>query len=86
MEGSIDRYGTDQAYLINFSFEFEEAEPISEKYFKYFKIFYQQNKQAFTTEIRDNILQTGKAIAEAYRGQNKKEEKLLHNISHLFEN
>ena len=86
MEESIDRHGTDQAYLINFSFEFEEAEPVSENYFKSFEIYYQQNKSAFSTKIKDNILQTGKAIAEAYRGKNKKEQKVLDNIIRLFEN
>ena len=86
MEGSTDRHGTDQAYLINFSFEFEEAEPVSENYFKSFEIYYQQNKSAFSSKIKDNILQTGKAIAEAYRGKNKKEQKVLDNIIRLFEN
>ena len=86
MEESIDRHGTDQAYLINFSFEFEEAEPVSENFFKSFEIYYQQNKSAFSTKIKDNILQTGKAIAEAYRGKNKKEQKVLDNIIRLFEN
>ena len=86
MEESIDRHGTDQAYLINFSFEFEEAEPVSENFFKSFEIYYQQNKSAFSSKIKDNILQTGKAIAEAYRGKNKKEQKVLDNIIRLFEN
>jgi len=85
MEGSIDRYGTDQAYLISFSFQFEEAEPIGENYFKSFENFYRENKSAFTPEIINNILETSKAIAEAYRGKNKKEQKLLDNIIQLFE-
>ncbi len=86
MEGSTDRNGTDQAYLINFSFEFEEAQPVPENYFNSFENFYLQNKSDFTPEIISNILKTGKAIAEAYRGKNKKEQKLLDNIIHLFEN
>jgi len=86
MEGSTDSYGTDQANLINFSFDFEEAELISENNFRSFEHFYLQNKSFFTTEIINNILQSGKAIAEACRGKNKKEQKLLDNIIHLFEN
>jgi len=84
MEGSTDRYGTDQAYLINFSFEFEEAEPVPENYFKSFESFYQQNRPAFTPEIISNILQTGRSVAEAYRGKNKKEQKVLSNITRLL--
>ncbi|MEJ7829100.1 MAG: hypothetical protein WKF91_12905 [Segetibacter sp.] len=85
MEESIDRHGTDQAYLINFSFEFVEAEPVSENYLKSFENFYRENISAFTPEIISNILKTSKAIAEAYRGKNKKEQKLLDNIIQLFE-
>lgn len=85
MEGSTDMYGTDQAYLINFSFEFEEAEPVSENYFKSYENFYLQNKSNFTPEIISNILNTGKAIAEAYRGKNKQEKEVLNRLVKLFE-
>lgn len=72
MEGGTDRYGTDQAYLINFSFEFEESEPVSENYFKEFQKFYFQNKSAFSTEIINSMLQSSQSTADAYRGKNKK--------------
>jgi len=55
MDGSTDRYGTDQAYLINFSFQFEEAALVGENYFESFEKFYQENKSAFTPEIINNI-------------------------------
>jgi len=84
MEGSTDRYGTDQAYLINFSFQFEETEPVGENHFKSFENFYGKNKAAFTAEIINNILQTSKAIAEAYRGKNKKEKEVLDRLINLF--
>jgi len=44
-----------------------------------------QNKNVFTPQITSNILNTGRAIAEAYRGKTRREE-LLDNIIRLFEN
>lgn len=85
MEDSTDRYGTDQAYLINFSFEFEEAQPVRENYFNSFENFYRENKSGFTPEIISNILKTSKAIAEAYRGKNKKEQKVMNKIISLLQ-
>lgn len=85
MEDSTDRYGTDQAYLINFSFEFEEAQPVPENYFNSFENFYRENKSGFTPEIISNILKTSKAIAEAYRGKNKKEQKVMNKIISLLQ-
>ena len=84
MEDATDRYGTDQAYLINFSFEFEEAQPVPENYFNSFENFYRENKSGFTPEIISNILKTSKAIAEAYRGKNKKEQKVMNKIISLL--
>ena len=75
MEGSTDRYGTDQAYLINFSFEFEEAEPVPENYFKSFESFYQQNRPAFTPEIISNILQTGNPLQKPTGEKTRKNRK-----------
>ena len=85
LEDSTDRYGTDQAYLINFSFEFEEAQPVRENYFNSFENFYRENKSGFTPEIISNILKTSKAIAEAYRGKNKKEQKVMNKIISLLQ-
>lgn len=85
LEGSTDRYGTDQANMIDFSFDFEETEQTSENYLKLFEDFYQENKSSFTPEIIRNILQSSKAIAEAYRGKNKKEKEVFERLINLFE-
>jgi len=84
MEGSTDRYGTGQAYLINFSFQFEETAPVGENHFKSFESFYRQNKSTFTPEIINNILKTSQSIADAYRGKNKKEKEVLDSLINLF--
>lgn len=84
VEDSTDRYGTDRAYLIEFAFEFEEAEGVPEDYFESFASFYEQNKSSFTPAIISNILQTAKAIAASYRGKNKKEKEVLDRLNNLF--
>ena len=73
LEGSTDKYGTDQANLIDFDFDCEEAEGTSENGLQSFEEFYRDNKSSFSPAIVNKILQTGKAIATAYRGKNKNE-------------
>ncbi len=45
--------------------------------FQSFEAFYKENKLRFTPEIINNILQTGKDIASAYRRKNKDEQDVL---------
>lgn len=85
LEGSTDKYGTDQANLIDFAFEYEEAEGEGENGFQSFEAFYKENKSKFSPAIISNILQTGKAIASAYRGKSKEEMKVIHCLINLFD-
>lgn len=84
LEDSVDRFGSDRAFLIDFAFAFEEEKSIPGNYFESFEMFYKQNKSNFTPEIISNILQTSKTIAESYRGKNKKEDEVINKLSHLF--
>lgn len=86
IEDSVDRFGSDRAYLIDFAFEFEEEKSVSENNLESFEMFYKQNKTNFTPEIKSNILQTAAAIAESYRGKNKKETEIIDKLSHLLKN
>jgi uncharacterized tellurite resistance protein B-like protein len=86
LEGSADKFGTDQANLIDFAFDYEEAEGAAENGFQSFGAFYRDNKSRFSPDIINNILQTGKAIASAYRGENKNEKDVLNRLINLFEN
>jgi len=86
LESSTDKYGTDQANLINFAFDYEQSEGTMENGFKSFETFYQENKSRFNPVIISNILQTSQAIASAYRGNNKNEREVLDGLTKLFEN
>lgn len=85
LEGSTDKYGTDQANLISFAFDYEEAEGEGQNGFLSFEVFYLENKSRFSPDIISNIMQTGKAIAEAYRSKNKNEREALDRLVKLFE-
>lgn len=85
LEASTDKYGTDQANLIDFAFEYEEAEGEGENGFQSFEAFYLENKSRFSPDIISNILQTGKAIALAYRSKNRNEQEVLDRLIKLFE-
>lgn len=76
-EGSIDRYGTDQANLIDFAFDYEEAESSGRNGLDSFIEFYNENKTRFTPPLVGNILQTTEAIANAYRGKNNSERQIV---------
>ena len=84
MEGSTDKFGTDQANLIDFSFDYEELEGEGENGFQSFEAFYFENKSRFSLEIISNILKTAKAITAAYRGKNKDEKKAMESLLNLF--
>ncbi|UKJ06693.1 TerB family tellurite resistance protein [Solitalea lacus] len=86
LENSIDRHGTDKANIIDFSFEYEEAEGFPENEFESFESFYHANKERFTKEIITNILKTCHVIASAYHATNKKEQEVINKIAKLFEN
>jgi len=84
LEGSTDKYGTDQANLIDFSFEYDDVEGEGENALQSFESFYLENKSKFSPDIINNILQTGKAIA--YPGKNNSEKEVLGRLINLLEN
>jgi tellurite resistance protein len=86
LEGSTDTYGTDQANLISFSFDYEEAEYTAENGLQSFLEFYRLNRDQFTPLLTNNILQTAKAIAGAYRGKNKSERSVLDRLMSALDN
>lgn len=77
LEGSTDKYGTDQANLIGFAFDYQEAEGSEEDGLQSFIEFYRRNRSHFTPPVIDNILKTARAIGSAYHGNNKDEIKII---------
>lgn len=86
LESSVDEFGTDRSAVIDFSFDYEESENLTENGLLSFEEFYKENKSRFTPVIINNILETGKAIASAYRGKNKAEKEVLERLKEVFKN
>lgn len=84
LELTTDEFGSDQADLIIAAFDYEEAEGEHEHGLGYFESFFNENRSRFTAAIKKSILQTGQAIAEAYRSKNKREEKLLDQLKKIL--
>ena len=83
-EAAVDAFGTSLATEIEFSFDFEEADALPEEDFAEFADFFANNQRLFSPIIKENIRKTAKAIASAYRGENKKEKRLLTKLGRLL--
>lgn len=84
LENSTDLYGTDKAHYIDFAFDYAESEAGTEGFLEEFELFYKQNREDFTADIKKNIKQTCKAIAEAYHGKNANEKEILEKINGIL--
>lgn len=85
LERSTDEFGTDQSALIEFSFDFEESESMDKNGLQDFEMFYKQNRAEFSPEIKDKILRTIYAVADAFYSENKKEQDMFNKVKSLFE-
>ena len=84
-EKSQDEFGTDQSALIDFAFDYEESESNNLDGLQSFEEFYRINCEEFTPALTKMILKTGKAIASAYHGKNKKEIAVLEKLQLIFQ-
>lgn len=86
LEGSTDRFGTDQANVIGFSFDYEESQNAAGDGLQSFLDFYRQNKDRFTGSIVSNILNTARAVATAYHGKSHDESDIIKRLSSALKN
>ena len=83
-EAGKDPFGTDLAEEIEFSFDFEEENALPDDDFAEFSDFFRRNRTLFNKVTRDNIMKTARAIATAYRRENKEEKKILAKLNTLL--
>ncbi len=84
LEDSADEYGTDLSNLIEFSFDYETSEVVTEDGLNSFEEFYKVHREHFTPEISNKIIETAGEIADAYRGKNKDEQAFLNSLQKLL--
>jgi hypothetical protein len=81
-EKKKDRFGTNDAFYTEIEFEFLDeqiADPIAA--FESFVNFVEDHKTAFTQSQIKACIRATKEVARAYRGTNKKEEHLIHELT-----
>lgn len=84
-EDSTDKYGTDAAQYINIAFEYlTETMPTADEAFEQFEAFYVDNRELFTKELKDKIIDTASNIGHAFAGINKAELNKMAELTLLF--
>ena len=85
LEDSTDEFGTDAAHYIAISFEFLMDEGMDPNdAFSEFKDYYEEHSAAFSREIKENIANTTRAIAHAFKGRNRHEAGILRKVERLL--
>jgi hypothetical protein len=85
IEHSKDEFGTDAAYYIDISFEFLLNEGMdAEEAFQEFENYYVDHSAAFSKGITEKINSTAQAVAQAFKGKNKKESAMLKRLNKLL--
>lgn len=80
-EKHIDEFNTDVAYYTEMEFDFLDEEiGDAETAFNSFIDFVEDHHTAFDGQMKKVSLHVAKELAEAYRGTNKKEKKLLERL------
>lgn len=84
-DDSTDEYGTDAAYYINIAFEYlTETMPTADEAFQQFEAFYVDNREVFTKELKNQIIDTTSDIGHAFAGINKAELNKMAELTLLF--
>jgi hypothetical protein len=74
IEGTLDEFGTDAAYLTEFRFDFCVSEKIDPKEaFAEFKSFFRDNSKQIGDAYRDLIFRIAAGVAASFNGFNKTE-------------
>lgn len=85
LEGSRDEFGTDAAHYIEMSFDFALGEEMGgEEAYERFTDEYTELAPHFDTGLKRVVRETASAIADAFYGTNKEEQKRLDAIDKLL--
>lgn len=86
LENSTDSFRTDAAHYIFIAFDYlHEEQNTAEEAMELFAGFCHDNREEITAEIREKILNTANAIADAYEGKNRAELEYLEKLKHILQ-
>ena len=83
LEGSLDEYGADLAYLTEFEFETEDEKIDSaEEAYLSFVTFVKSNEKRVGKKLRTLAIKLAEKIAKAFRGKNKSETEMIKKLKY----
>lgn len=84
-EDSRDQFGTDSAQYILFSFEYLLSSGASAAdAYAIFEEYYVEHESAFNKTFKRKIISTAHAVADAFRGENLAERRILARLENLL--
>lgn len=82
---TMDRFGSDRAFLIEFEFEtMEDASETAENAFQSFQTFFSEKEKEIDELTRKRIFNSARHIAESIRGINQEELRYLMKLKDLM--
>lgn len=85
LEGSRDEFGTDSAHYIGISFDYASTNEMSaEEAYARFADAYQEKEKHYDPDMKQLVLRTATAIADAYKHRNKAEQSMLTRVRELL--
>lgn len=85
LEDTVDAAGTDAAHYIGISFDHADAQELgAEEAFNRFRDGYRDRSSRYDAKMKELVLKTVKAIAEAFHGVNKEEEEMIARVKALL--
>lgn len=85
LESERDQAGSDLAYFIEIGYDHANASRMKPAVaFDRFKTVFNEHPAMFDVSTRNMITRTAKAIAQAFAGKNKAEERMIAELEELF--
>ncbi|MFD1096287.1 hypothetical protein [Salegentibacter chungangensis] len=86
LEGSMDEFGTDEAYQMEVMLDWlEDNRPDANEAFNEFKDYKMEHEQLFDQEVNKLIWKTADAIASSFAGKNKSELIMLSKLKSILQ-
>ena len=85
LQNTTDEFGSDEAHYIFIEFEFQlEKKASAKETWESFRDYYKEHETLFTDDLRELIMKTSIAIADAFSGMNKSELTAIAQLRKLF--
>lgn len=85
IEPTVDAFGTDAAYQAETVFDWlDERHVPARQAFGRFLAFYKEHPHVFSNDIKRQVIETAREIAQAFAGINQAEQRMLEELESAF--